>query len=203
MRIVKIWLAVICIILAYSCKNVQQIFTEECNIEQEKYSKFFADNFQMKFLTNLEDAIDCSKTTKRPIFIMFANYPLSGIYETVKRSYQNQVSYLFNCKSCLKTILEEYIPVLLYTDISTKIDFNETSNPESQKLLNEIIDQNLFQENEQLNSKSKYYGKFCQKLQIAATQSNSTHMYLIIENTEKVVPIYGSNIKTLKSQLKK
>lgn len=161
MRVVRICIAIICVISAYSCKNVQQKVTEECNIEQEKYSNFFADNFQLNFLTNLEDAIDCSKRTKRPIFTMFVKYPLSGIHESIKRSYQNQVSYLFNCKNCMKTINEEYIPVLLYTDISTKVDFNETSNLESQKLLNELIEQNSFQEKEQLNSKSKYYGKFC------------------------------------------
>lgn len=187
---------------AYSCKNIQQVVTEECSIGLEKYSKFFADYFQLKFLTNLEDAINCSKSTKRPIFIMFVNHPLSGIFESIKRSYQNQISYLFNCRTCMKTISEEYLPVLLYTDIDSKTEFDEISNPESQKLLNEIIELNSLNENEQLNSKTKYYGKFCQKLQIAATKSNSTPKYLIIKNTEQIELKYGGSIETLNSQLK-
>jgi len=134
---------------------------------------------------------------------MFVGYPNSGILESIKRSYQNQVSYLFNCKSCLKTITEDYVPVLLYTDIISKIHFDETSNSQSQNLLNEIIELNSLKENEQLNSKSKYYGKFHQKLQIAATQSNYTPKYLIIENTEQIELKYGSTMETLNSQLKK
>ena len=103
----------------------------------------------------------------------------------------------------MKTISEEYLPVLLYTDITSKTEFDEISNPECQKLLNEIIELNSLKENEQLNSKAKYYGKFCQKLQIAATKSNSTPKYLIIKNIEQIELKYGDSMKTLNSQLKK
>lgn len=187
-----------------SCKNDQSLLTQVCNIEdQNVHSKYFEKYFELNFLSNLEEAINCSKLTNKPIFIMFVSAPASGIPETIKKSYKNQVSYLFGCKSCLKIINREYIPVLLHIDITLKLEFDEKANIQSQILLDEIITKNQLNDNRQLNTKSKYYGNFHQKIQIAATQSLSTPNYLIINQNEQLVTKFGSNKESLYAILTK
>jgi len=190
------------LITTASCKNDQNLPIQVCNIEEQNiHSKFFKKHFELNFLSNLEEAINCSKEINKPIFIMFVHSPLSGILNTVKKNYKNQVSYLFDCKKCLKIINREYIPVLLHTDIRSKVEFDEESNIKSQALLDKIIIMNQLNENKLLNTKSKYYGKFHQKIQIAATQSSSTISYLIINQNEQLMTTFGSQKESLYSVL--
>lgn len=181
-----------------SCENDQNLILHECKIEGEDYkSKFFKKYFELDFLTNLEQAIICSEETNKQIFIMFVSRPLSGILDSNLKSYRHQLFYFFDCKKCQRIIQNNFIPVLLHTDLMNKKLFDENENVRSLNLIDQINSANQTDTIEPIKNTIKYLGTFHQKLQMAITKFNAIPSYAIIDSDGKIISTYRQNKKTL------
>lgn len=139
----------------------------------------------VKCLTKLEEAVQTSESTGKPIFLMFITHPLSGIRETIHKSYKLQLSYILDDKFAIHFVQKHFIPVVLY------LDDDGTLSSTHHELALQIIKKN---NGSLIDIKNPTKKKVNQKLQIALTHNNSIPGYCLIKaDGEKIGIQYDSN----------
>lgn len=110
MKLPKIFILILLSILLKSCVEINN----ELCVAPQKFETNYSNFEGIEVYNNIEDAINCSSKSSKPVFVLFAGYGSSYSKETFQQK-------LFKSRRFRKLIADHFIPAVLYVDDRTKL----------------------------------------------------------------------------------
>lgn len=109
MQLKYICLVVLTLILLQSC---HEISNELCTTDQT-YKTEYSEFEGLDVYNNMDDAIDCSVITQKPLFVIFSSYGYGK---------ETSAQKILKSKRIRRMVSEKFIPAVLYVDDKSKLD---------------------------------------------------------------------------------